>query len=85
MSGPETGTKGADLKAVGYVTKEEGRPRTGIRKLAVDPYTEVRLSKHRNPYVTFFLNNSNTHLQPQIMRLLDPFSLLRDIKIPLSL
>lgn len=40
MSGPETGTKGADLKAVGYVTKEEGRPRTGIRKLAVEGDTK---------------------------------------------
>lgn len=36
VSGPETGTKGADLKAVGYVTKEEGRPKTGIRKLGVE-------------------------------------------------
>lgn len=40
VSGPETGTKGEDLKAVGYVTKEEGRPKTGIRKLGVEGDTK---------------------------------------------
>ena len=41
VSGPETGTKGVDVKAVGYVTKEVGRPKTRVRKLGVGDDTKA--------------------------------------------